>query len=162
MDQVIHIPTSATVTHARSVTLLDSDKGKALGGGCDSSGGQGEDLNISEIQVIPEYLMEMFQGAVKNLDEKQILAFKNLFLQYVGVFTEDDFDLGHFNVVQHAINTGDAKLIKQELRRTSLHFVGEEKKASSNGQVERFNRTLMDAVPCFVFEREEWDLYLLK
>ena len=30
----------------------------------------------------------------------------------------------------------------------------------SNGQVERFNSTLMDAVRCFVREQDEWDLYL--
>ena len=31
---------------------------------------------------------------------------------------------------------------------------------SSNGQVERFNITLMDAVRCFVKDQSEWDLYL--
>ncbi|XP_033759516.1 uncharacterized protein K02A2.6-like [Pecten maximus] len=31
---------------------------------------------------------------------------------------------------------------------------------SANGQVERYNRTLMDAVRCFIRSQEEWDLYL--
>ena len=50
--------------------------------------------------------------------------------------------------------TAICKLLRIHKARTTPYH------PSSNGQVERFNRTLMDAVLCFVKDQSEWDLYL--
>lgn len=127
-DQEILVPASTTVAFARSVSLLEGDECIELGEGYDSSVRKGEGENISESNVVPEYLKDMVERAVMNLDEEQKLAFQSLILQYVDVFAKDDFDLGHFTAVHHSIDTGDAKPVKQKMRRTPIHFVGEEKK----------------------------------
>ena len=46
--------------------------------------------------------------------------------EYSDVFAEDEFDLGNFTCIEHTIDTGDAKPIKQGIRRTPAWFAGEE------------------------------------
>ena len=45
------------------------------------------------------------------------------------VFSKDDYDLGHTNLVEHTIDTGNAKPIKQPPRWVPIAFAGEECKA---------------------------------
>ena len=42
------------------------------------------------------------------------------------MFAKYEFDLGTFTGIEHAIDTGDAKPVKQRLRRTPACFAGEE------------------------------------
>ena len=50
-----------------------------------------------------------------------------MLIVYQDVFSKGDFDIGLFNGnVKHTINTGDAKPVKQKLRRTPLQFKKEE------------------------------------
>jgi hypothetical protein len=42
------------------------------------------------------------------------------------VFAKREFDLGKFNTIQHGIDTGTNRPVKQRIRRTPLGFAGEE------------------------------------
>ena len=50
----------------------------------------------------------------------------NLLLEYEDIFASHEFDLGDFHVVEHRIDTGDAKPVKQRMRRTPMGFQNEE------------------------------------
>ena len=61
-------------------------------------------------------------GAVKPA----VAKLEQLLSSYQDVFAKSDFDLGDFTAVSHSIDTGQAAPIKQGVRRTPLHFRGEE------------------------------------
>ena len=63
----------------------------------------------------------------KSQLEQQQLA--QLLREYSNVFSKDENDLGYTSLMEHAIETGDAKPIKQAPRRPPLALAGEEKKA---------------------------------
>jgi hypothetical protein len=42
------------------------------------------------------------------------------------VLAKSEFDLGKFNTIQHGIDTGTNRPVKQRIRRTPLGFAGEE------------------------------------
>jgi hypothetical protein len=42
------------------------------------------------------------------------------------VCAKSEFDLGKFNTIQHGIDTGTNRPVKQRIRRTPLGFAGEE------------------------------------
>ena len=65
------------------------------------------------------------------MSQKSILVKKNallanLLIEYQDVFAQSEFYLGNFTGIEHSINTGQAKPIKQCLRCTPACFVGEE------------------------------------
>ena len=56
------------------------------------------------------------------------MAIRKLLLQYPDVFSKNDYDLGETHLVEHTINTGDAKPVAQPPSRVPLAFADEEKK----------------------------------
>ena len=54
----------------------------------------------------------------------QFLIIAYLFTQ--DVFAKTEFDLGHFSEIEHSVNTGQSRPIKQRMRRTPACFTGEE------------------------------------
>ena len=42
------------------------------------------------------------------------------------MFAKSEFDLRKFNTIQHGIDTGTNRPVKQRIRRTPLGFAGEE------------------------------------
>ena len=56
----------------------------------------------------------------------QIDVLRGLLLEFQGVFSKGNYDLGCFTEIKHAINTGDFKPVKLPLWRTPLGFEGEE------------------------------------
>ncbi len=42
------------------------------------------------------------------------------------VFAKDEFDLGNFSAIEHTIDTGDSRPVRQRMRRTPAGFAGEE------------------------------------
>ncbi len=75
---------------------------------------------------LPEKLKGMLDRVDLQGESKQ--KFKELLLEYEDVFAESDFDLGTFTAVQHEIDTGDAAPVKLGMRRTPIHFTGDEDK----------------------------------
>ena len=77
---------------------------------------------------MPAHITEMFKSSCENLTEEQAIIFGNLLIDFQNIFAKDDTDLGCFVGVEHSIDTGDAKPIKQPMRRIPLAFTGEEEK----------------------------------
>ena len=75
---------------------------------------------------LPKHLQSVFEASKSHLNSSQAGHFARILRDYSDVFAENDFDLGNFTAIEHAINTGDAKPIKQKLRRTPACFVNEE------------------------------------
>ena len=49
-----------------------------------------------------------------------------LLKEFPDIFAKSDFDFGNFKALEHEIDTGKAKPVKQRMRRTPSNFVKEE------------------------------------
>ncbi len=75
---------------------------------------------------VPEHLQNLYTASAQHLDSEQTVQLGKLLFEFQDVFAQDEFDLGHFTEIQHKIDTGDAKPIKQRIRRTPACFAEEE------------------------------------
>ena len=75
-----------------------------------------------------KFMSTMFENSCSKLTEDQSIILGNLLIEYQNVFAKDDTDLGCFAGVEHHIDTGDAKPIKQPVCHVPLAFIGEEEK----------------------------------
>ena len=65
-------------------------------------------------------------GSLNSLPEDQKKLTRALLIKYADVFARNDLDLGEFKEIKHRIDTGDARPIRQPVRRTPLGFENEE------------------------------------
>ena len=77
---------------------------------------------------MPEFMSEMFMNLCSELTEEQSVIFGNLLIEFGNILAKDDTDLGCFIGVEHHIDMGDAKPIKQPMRHVPMAFTGEEEK----------------------------------
>ena len=75
--------------------------------------------------ALPEQLEELVMQASDNLQEEQIRSVRKTLVEYQDVFALTDEQLGRTEVVKHAINTGNARPIKERLRRVPQYAVEE-------------------------------------
>ncbi|GFO10265.1 Pol polyprotein [Plakobranchus ocellatus] len=75
---------------------------------------------------LPSYLEPLWLDSKTELDDQQAESLQSLLAEYQDVFAKSDFDLGNFTAVYHNVDTGQAGPIKQRMRRTPIHFKGEE------------------------------------
>ena len=68
------------------------------------------------------------KGANKDLTPDEQIELKRLLVNNADAFSTHDLDLGSFDAIEHTVDTGDAKPVKQRLRRTPVCFEGEEEK----------------------------------
>nr|XP_054764687.1 uncharacterized protein LOC129271337 [Lytechinus pictus] len=92
-----------------------------------------EDVTVRSINTvkasdsdIPPHLLDLWGRSNEGLAPEEQEELRGLLLKYQSVFAKDEFDLGGFNEVTHSIDTGDARPIKQKMRRTPLNFIQEE------------------------------------
>ena len=78
--------------------------------------GPSDDLEGHKIKV-PDSLQSLYERSVTNLSEDQRPLLYNLLGRNADVFSCGPGDLGHTDLVQHKINTGDAAPIRQPPRR---------------------------------------------
>ena len=79
-------------------------------------GASDSDLGGHKIKV-PDSLQSLYERSVTNLSEDQRPLLYNLLGRNADVFSCGPGDLGHTDLVQHKINTGDAAPIRQPPRR---------------------------------------------
>ena len=75
---------------------------------------------------IPEHLINLFDKSKGELDEQEQTQLSELLSEFEDVFAKSEFNLGKFNTIQHGIDTGTNRPVKQRIRRTPLGFAGEE------------------------------------
>ena len=83
--------------------------------------------NSSE-STVPDHLSELYGRAIESKTEIECNQISDLLCKFQRVFSQNDTDLGVANLVQHEIDTGDAKPIRQPPRRVPLAFADEEQK----------------------------------
>lgn len=123
-------------------------KGKNIGFGMEIDDlkylNEDEQISVNKIEVtksphncppeelrskLPHHIQCLYDKSIINLEKKDHYEVFSLLDKFQHVFARDDFDLGLFNgEITHKIDTGEAKPIKQRLRRTPMGFESEEKK----------------------------------
>ena len=78
--------------------------------------------------VPPEHLHELYGMSTEGKTIPHKKAIGQMLCQYQDVFSKDEFDLGETHLVEHHIETGNARPIKLPPRRVPLAFAGEDKK----------------------------------
>ncbi len=64
--------------------------------------------------LIPEHLVDLVDRSKTHLDVGEHVQLTKLILEYQDVFSKDDYVLGNFTAIEHCIDTGDARPIKQK------------------------------------------------
>jgi hypothetical protein len=67
---------------------------------------------------IPEHLINLFDKSKGELNEQEQTQLSELLCGFEDVFAKSEFDLGKFNTIQHGIDTGTNRSVKQKFRRT--------------------------------------------
>ena len=78
--------------------------------------------------TVPTHIEDLIERSSEGWSAKEQAAIKKLLIQYQDVFAKNEFDLGNTHLVEHTIDTGDAKPIAQPPRRVPLAFAEAEKK----------------------------------
>ena len=68
-------------------------------------------------QVVPAYVSQLVEAVEPSTPESAVLWLKRLILAHRHVFSESETDLGRTDVMKHRIDTGNARPIRQQLRR---------------------------------------------
>ena len=77
---------------------------------------------------IPEHVKSVYEHISCSLNSEQRKSIAALLALFGDVFAEHEYDLGHFDVLQHEIKLHDPKPFKERMRRTPLCFQEEEEK----------------------------------
>ena len=86
------------------------------------------DSDDVDMSAWPDTLCELLARATSKLSADESSQLARLLSKHVGLFAKSPTDLGRTSIVQHVIDTGDAKPIKQAPRRPPRAFAGEEEK----------------------------------
>lgn len=76
--------------------------------------------------IVPKHVENLYEGVCHNLDGNQQKKVGNLLCKYADSCSKNDTDLGLTKLVEHEINTPNARPIKQRPRNVPLAFAGEE------------------------------------
>ena len=91
-------------------------------------------IMVDEVQMLPSHVQELFDETCKreSLSPKVSKGLQDLLRKYDDLFARDSGDLGRTTLVQHSINTGDAKPIRQPPRRVPIALQPELEKEVKN------------------------------
>ena len=78
---------------------------------------------------LPENLEGLYEQSPNGKSKMECAQIHSLLLKQENVFSKDDYDLGHTNLVEHTIDNENAKPIKQPPRWVPIAFAGEVHKA---------------------------------
>ena len=81
---------------------------------------------IEAIDGILDHVKDLFARSTTHLDTVECIILARFVTEYVDVFAKDDMDLGCCTILEHEIDTGDAKPIRQPMQRTPLGVADEE------------------------------------
>ena len=71
----------------------------------------------SEENFVPDYLQKLIDDVDDSIPESTCLALEAILVKHADVFSQDENDLGRTNIIMHYIDTGEARPVRQPLRR---------------------------------------------
>ena len=104
---------------ARRVTLQETGglKGKTHMSRCQTKFHRKSIARKTTIQAptvpLPEHLKGLYEESIRGKSKGQYAQVHSLLQKHENVFSKDKYDLGHAHLVEHTIDTGNAKPIKQ-------------------------------------------------
>ena len=107
---------------ARRVTLQETGglKGKIHTSRCQAKFHRKSIARKTTIQAptipLPEHLRGLYEESIKGKSKGQCAQVHSLLQKHENVFSKDEYNLGHTHLVEHTIDTGNAKPIKQPPR----------------------------------------------
>ena len=81
---------------------------------------------------IPPCLRELYDKSICGKFDEQKAVIESLLVQYQDMFSKDETDLGRTHLIEHEIDTGNARSIKQPPRRFPMALAHEEAEAIQN------------------------------
>ena len=66
---------------------------------------------------VPEFIKKMVESIDGSISESASIALESILMSYLDVFSQGENDLGLTDIIMHYIDTGDAKPVRQPLRR---------------------------------------------
>ncbi|MCG8044653.1 MAG: hypothetical protein JAY66_03025, partial [Candidatus Thiodiazotropha taylori] len=73
-------------------------------------------------EQVPSHVKDLYERAVQGLSSDQCKAVAKLLTRHSTSFSESDSDLGRTGIIKHKIPTGNARPIKQPVRRLPMHM----------------------------------------
>ena len=80
------------------------------------------------VQALPEYVQDLYEWSTTHLDLSEHIILAKFIKEFRHIFATSDDDLGCCTVIEHEIDTGDAKPVCQRMRHISKEFKGEAEK----------------------------------
>lgn len=77
--------------------------------------------------MVPDHLRDLYMKAVEDKRDEVKVAVADTLLRHPDVFSKNDEDLRRTSLVEHSINTGDSRPLRQPPRKVPPAFEGEEK-----------------------------------
>jgi len=68
-------------------------------------------------EAVPEYIQKLVDGVDDSITENACLALEAILMKHADVFSQNENDLGKTDIIMHHIDTGDARPVRQPLRR---------------------------------------------
>jgi len=72
-------------------------------------------------------LVNLFEKSKGELTGQEQGHLRELVCQFEDVLAKNEFDLGKFDAIEHGIDTGSSRPVKQRMRRTPLGFAGRQR-----------------------------------
>ncbi|VDI33903.1 Hypothetical predicted protein [Mytilus galloprovincialis] len=80
-----------------------------------------------EAPNIPPHLLEVFEKAQSGRTKDEIVEIASLLHDFEDIFSKNEDDIGLTHLIEHSIDTGTAKPVKQPPRRVPLAFADKER-----------------------------------
>ena len=96
---------------------------------CDNALSADKSIKVNNVSVkkeLPGHLKELYDNSAENLNLEEKNKLYELLCDNSDLFAKSSSDLGKTSIVEHTINTGNAKPIKQAARRPPRTLAGKE------------------------------------
>jgi len=77
-------------------------------------------ITASDADELPPHLSDLYENSCKGLNEVEKVQFRAFLINYQDAFSKDPKDIGSTPLIEHTIDTGDAKPIKIPPRRIPI------------------------------------------
>ena len=115
-EKPIFLKSGSAIADLHPVEIVD--KNPALFSGLTQDSDISEPKSVADEQnEVPDFIEKLVDGVDDSLPESACLALCEILKERIDVFSQSEYDLGRTDIIAHQINTGDARPVRQPLRR---------------------------------------------